>query len=153
MRAVITPDYNEPASFSKKIMPLLNDQLQKAWAHLQSGNTHAALGVIESVLKHAPAHPHALCMLGMARVAAGDAANAVAPLQSALQADPRNGMALDSLGLAFLSLGRFSDAAEVLQRAAAIANAPAVVFMRLGMARFNISRARLSRNPLISASG
>ena len=120
---------------------MLNDQLQKAWAHLQSGNTHAALGVIESVLKHAPAHPHALCMLGMARVAAGDAANAVAPLQSALQADPRNGMALDSLGLAFLSLGRFSDAAEVLQRAAAIANAPAVVFMRLGMALLNLNDA------------
>ncbi|HTD92020.1 MAG TPA: tetratricopeptide repeat protein, partial [Burkholderiales bacterium] len=113
-------------------MPSLNDQLQKAWEQLQSGNTQSAIGVIESILRRAPAHPRALSMLGMAHVATGDASKAVNPLERALQSDPQNGMALDSLGLAYLSLGRFSDAAQVLQRAAAIPHAPAIVFMRLG---------------------
>lgn len=122
-------------------MPSINDQLQKAWQQLQGGNTIGALGLIDTVLQRAPANPHALCMLGMARVASDDAANAVAPLERALQSDPHNGMALDSLGLAFLSLGRFTDAARVLQRAAAIPRAPAVVFMRLGMALLNLDDA------------
>ena len=122
-------------------MPAINDQLQKAWEQLQSGNTQGAIRMIDSVLQRAPANPHALCLLGMARVATDDAANAVAPLERALQSDPRNGMALDSLGLAFLSLGRFSEAAQVLHRAAAIPQAPAIVFMRLGMALLNLNDA------------
>lgn len=120
-------------------MPSINDQLHKAWEQLQGGNTHGAMGIIDSILKRAPANPQALTLLGMARIATDDAANAVPPLERALQSDPRSGMALDSLGLAFLSLGRFSDAAQVLQRAASIPQAPAVVFMRLGMALLNLN--------------
>jgi len=120
-------------------MTQLDNQLQKAWDQLQSGNTPGAIAIIETILPRAPANPHALCMLGMARVAGGDEINAVAPLERSLQSDPHNGMALDSLGLAYLSLGRFADAAQVLQRAAAIPQAPAVVFMRLGMALLNLN--------------
>jgi protein O-GlcNAc transferase len=122
-------------------MPSINDQLQKAWQQLQGGNTHGALGLIETVLQRAPANPQALCLLGMARVAMDDAANAVAPLERALESDPRNGMALDTFGLALLTLARYGDAAEVLRRAAALPHAPAVVFMRLGMALLNLNDA------------
>ncbi len=122
-------------------MPRLDDQLQKAWGALQSGNLVGAIGVLETLLQRAPANPQALCLLGMARVAAGDALNAVAPLEQSLKSDARNGMALDSLGLAFLSLDRFADAAQVLQRAAEIPDAPAVVFMRLGLALLHLNDA------------
>ena len=123
-------------------MPRLDDQLQKAWLHLQSGRFAAAVQILDAILKRTPTQPYALCLLGMARLNTGDPQGAVTLLEKAIQFDARNGihgMALDSLGLAYLQLQRFTDAVAVLRRAAAIPNAPGVVDMRLGLALWNLN--------------
>ncbi len=120
---------------------LIDRKLQQATARLQAGDIAGADALIGDVLRQAPRHPQALCLLGVLRLMSGRALDAVAPLRQVLASDPRNGMAAEHLGLALLQLGQYADAEPVLRQAARLPGAPASVFMRLGAALLNQQRA------------
>jgi protein O-GlcNAc transferase len=113
---------------------MIDRKLQQASTRLRAGDIASAETLLGEVLRQAPRHPGALCLLGVARLMSGSASDAVAPLQQALATDPHYGMAAEHLGLAHLQLGQFADAERVLRQAARLQGAPASVFMRLGAA-------------------
>jgi protein O-GlcNAc transferase len=113
---------------------MIDRKLQQAGARLLAGDIAGADTLLGEVLRQAPRHPGALCLLGVVRLMNGRASDAVAPLQQALATDPHFGMAAEHLGLAHLQLGQFADAERVLRQASRLRGAPASVFMRLGAA-------------------
>jgi predicted O-linked N-acetylglucosamine transferase (SPINDLY family) len=120
---------------------MIDRKLQQARARLSSGDIASADALVGEVLRQAPRHPQALCLLGVARLMSGRAQDAIAPLQQVLAADPHHGMAAEHLGLAQLQLGRFAEAEQALRQAARLPGAPASVFMRLGAAILHQGRA------------
>ncbi|MDH3437344.1 MAG: tetratricopeptide repeat protein [Betaproteobacteria bacterium] len=119
-----------------------NRKLKQAQELLQSGNLMAAQRLCEEVVERAPRNPEALCLLGIARLAAGDARQALPLLERAASGHAGYGLALEHLGLAYLMLDRFADAERALRDAAALPGAPASVRMRLGIALLNQDRPR-----------
>ena len=113
---------------------MIERKLLQAGSRLRAGDTAGADALVGEVLRRAPLHPQALCLLGIARLMTGQAPDAVALLQQALVTDPRHGMAAEHLGLAYLQLAQFAEAERALQQAARLPGAPASVFMRLGAA-------------------
>src|SRR6188768_1468696 len=97
---------------------MIDRKLQQASKQLRTGDTTGAEALVGEVLKQAPRHPVALCLLGVARLMSGRAQEAIAPLRQALATDLRYGMAAEHLGLAHLQLGQFAEAEQVLRQAA-----------------------------------
>ncbi len=119
----------------------LTRKLGQAQERLERGDVAGAQLLCREVLKRAPRNPDALCLLAITCLATGGPREAVPPLEQALTVEPRHGRALENLGLARLMLGEFSAAERALRAAAALAGAPASVWMRLGAAILNQGRA------------
>ena len=117
-----------------------NRKLKQAQELLQGGNATGARSLCEEVLRRAPRNPEALCLLGIAQLAAGDAERALPLLEQAASIQPGYGLALEHLGLANLMLGRFAAAERSLRNAAALPAAPPTVHMRLGVSLLRQNR-------------
>jgi predicted O-linked N-acetylglucosamine transferase (SPINDLY family) len=126
-------------------------KLRQAQELLQRGDATTARRLCEEVLQRAPRNPEALCLLGIAQLAAGDAARALPLLEQAASSQAGYGLALEHLGLANLMLGRFADAERALRSAAALPAAPPSVHMRLGVSLLQQGREREALSPLQAA--
>ncbi len=120
---------------------LIDRRLEQAWARLRAGDISGASPLAEDIVRRAPGHPGALCLLGLTQLMTNRPQAAVISLQKAVDIDPDNGTACENLGLALMMVGRFSEAEPVLRRTTSLPGAPASVFMRLGSALIHQGRA------------
>src|SRR5579883_2628766 len=91
--------------------------LAQALALHRGGRLAEAAALYEAVLQRAPAHPEALHLLGLLRVAEGDYDAGISLVRRAVAAAPRSALFRANLGVALLRDRRYAEAAGELRQA------------------------------------
>jgi tetratricopeptide (TPR) repeat protein len=101
-------------------MSHLQDWLDEAFLHQQSGRFDDAAPLYERVLRFDPGHPAALLHLGKLELARANPAAGIELLRQAAASSPDNVEVHQSLGVAYKSLGQWGDAAQSFERAISV---------------------------------
>lgn len=95
----------------------IQQDLQKAVALHQSGETGKAARLYERILERAPSQPDALNLLGIIRSADGQIDIAIDLLMRAVHLRPKSAGTLNNLGRVLIDARRYEEAIAILERA------------------------------------
>jgi tetratricopeptide (TPR) repeat protein len=118
--------------------PDLEQMLDDALGHQQSGHLDLAAAAYETILDLNPNETEALNLLGLIRHQQGDSATAIALLQRALEIDPDFPEALTNLALSYRGVGRAADAVSAATRAVELAPTLGEAYLQRGLAQLDL---------------
>src|SRR5690242_7447134 len=101
-------------------MSHLQDWLDEAFRHHESGRFDDAAPLYERVLRIDPGHAAALLHLGKLELARANPAAGIEHLRQAAATSPDNVEVHQSLGVAYKKLGQWGEAAESFERAISV---------------------------------
>ncbi len=112
-----TPGKKQQPDETSGIQDLINSALN----HHQTGELKKAQGLYEKILKQNPLHTDALHLLGCIFFQEGDLDAAEKYIQKAMSTNPDNPLYHNSLGLVYRGLNRHNEAADCYEKALALA--------------------------------
>ena len=120
----------------------IDQAMQHAISHHQSGRLAEAEQLYRQVLSVQPNHPDALHLLGVLAGQAGRHDIAADLIQKAITISPQNGAYYSNLGMSLLSLQRPAQAVEAFKRAISLQPSNAEAHYRLGGTYFSMGQVK-----------